>query len=450
MARRAADRRGSLAAFTSGGARPSLVGLWRPEVAQVAMSLFDQAVVSGASFMTTLLIGRIAGFEQLGLYMLGFSMTVLAIAVHDALVAAPYIAWSNRLQGERARRYAGATLLILAGLAVALAAALSIASGGLYYGGARDLAVQFAVLAWAGPLVILREFVRRHAFARLNIRAALACDAGVAALQVGLLGALAWTQNLSGWTAQAAIGVACGLVAAGFLWRDRGRFELNRRHVALGMQRNWRIGRWSLAGLSLAALAGHFVNPWLLAIMLDEKATGLFGACVAVLAFSNPLLLAASNLLSPRTARAFAAGGKPAVDQLVKRSTALLCGSMTLFCGAVALWGNRLMEVLFGRSQPVQHSMLLVLAISTFVAAAVIPADIGLWAVERADINFRSRLAGVVLTTVGSLALIGRLGLVGAAYGQLLGNLAAAAVTGMAYRHIMHNRPKDGSSELAS
>jgi O-antigen/teichoic acid export membrane protein len=123
---------------------------------------------------------------------------------------------------------------------------------------------------------------------------------------------------------------------------------------------------------------------------------------------------------------------------------------MTLFCGAVALWGNRLMELLFGRSQPVQHSVLLVLALSTFVAAAVIPADIGLWAVERADVNFRSRLAGVVLTTLGSLALIGRMGLVGAAYGQLLGNLAAAAVTGMAYRRIMHNRPEDGSSEFAS
>jgi O-antigen/teichoic acid export membrane protein len=289
--------------------------------------------------------------------------------------------------------------------------------------------------------------LRRHAFARLNLRVALACDSATAALQLALLGALAWSGRMSGWTAQAAIGVACGLAAAGFLWRDRGRFEVSRRHVALGMQRNWRIGRWSLAGLSLAALGGHFVNPWLLAILLDERATGLFGACVAVLAFSNPLLLAASNLLSPRMARTYAAGGTPAVNRLVRRSTAVLCASMTLFCGAVALWGGRLMEVLFGRSQPIQQQVLLVLALSTFVAALIIPADIGLWAVERADINFRSRLAGVVFTALGSLALIGRLGLVGAAYGQLLGNLAAAAVTGFAYHSILHDRPRGGLPE---
>ena len=103
------------------------------------------------------------------------------------------------------------------------------------------------------------------------------------------------------------------------------------------------------------------------------------------------------------------------------------------------------MELLFGRAQPGQHQMLLVLALSTFVAAAVIPADIGLWAVERADVNFRSRLAGVVFTALGSLALIHRLGLVGAAYGQLLGNLAAAAVTGIAYRSILHVRPTGGA-----
>lgn len=442
---RRVDRRGSLAAMSGTNAGRVWERLWRPDVAQVALSLLDQGVVSGASFATTLLLGRLAGFEQLGLYMLGFSMTVLALAVHDALVAAPYIAWSNRLRGARARRYAGATLLILVGLGVALALALGLTAGGLLLGGARDLAVQFAVLAWAGPLVVLREFVRRHAFARLNLRAALACDTAVACLQVSLLAVLAWTEQLSGWTAQAAIGVACGLVAAGFLWRDRSRFEVRRRHVGLGMQRNWRIGRWSLAGLSLAALGGHFVNPWLLAILLDERATGLFGACAAVLAFSNPLLLAASNLLSPRTARAYAAGGTPAVTRMVRRSTALLSVSMMLFCGAVALWGERLMELLFGRLQPGQHQMLLVLALSTFVAAAIVPADIGLWAVERADINFRSRLAGVVFTALGSLALIHRLGLVGAAYGQLLGNLAAATVTGLAYRSILHDRPAGGA-----
>lgn len=41
------------------------------------LSLLDQAVVSGTSFITTLLIGRICGAEELGIYSLAFTLIVL-------------------------------------------------------------------------------------------------------------------------------------------------------------------------------------------------------------------------------------------------------------------------------------------------------------------------------------------------------------------------------------
>src|SRR2546429_36531 len=41
-----------------------------------ALALIDQAVVSGTSFLTTILIGRWCGASELGIYALGFSLLV--------------------------------------------------------------------------------------------------------------------------------------------------------------------------------------------------------------------------------------------------------------------------------------------------------------------------------------------------------------------------------------
>src|SRR5581483_6028917 len=54
-----------------------------------ALALMDQAVVSGTSFLTTVLIGRWCGASELGVYALGFSLLVSWGCVHQSLIALP-------------------------------------------------------------------------------------------------------------------------------------------------------------------------------------------------------------------------------------------------------------------------------------------------------------------------------------------------------------------------
>src|SRR4051794_27056330 len=92
---------------------PREAGPWRwlrGDGGQKGVALADQAIVSGASFVTTLVVGRVGGAEELGVYSLGFTLLVLALSFQDALVSSPYTVYSYRLESEDRARFAGSAL----------------------------------------------------------------------------------------------------------------------------------------------------------------------------------------------------------------------------------------------------------------------------------------------------------------------------------------------------
>src|SRR5206468_7134306 len=101
------------------------------------LAVLDQAVVSGTSFVTTILLWQWCGPGELGVYSLGFSLLVTWGCVQEALVALPYTIYRHRpLQGTPAE-YAG-SVLVHQGLLSALALLTLAAVGG--------------ALSWAGAV----------------------------------------------------------------------------------------------------------------------------------------------------------------------------------------------------------------------------------------------------------------------------------------------------------
>src|SRR5437764_1423163 len=77
----------------------------------VVLAMVDQGVVSAARFGTNVVIGRVCGKEELGLYALGFSVLLLVVCAQEALVTTPYTVFGNRLAGTRRAARAGSALL---------------------------------------------------------------------------------------------------------------------------------------------------------------------------------------------------------------------------------------------------------------------------------------------------------------------------------------------------
>jgi len=67
---------------------------------QGIISLADQAVASATNFATGIIIARACSKEELGLYMLGFSLIFLMTDFQTSLITTPYMVYAPRLKGR--------------------------------------------------------------------------------------------------------------------------------------------------------------------------------------------------------------------------------------------------------------------------------------------------------------------------------------------------------------
>src|SRR5262249_21447424 len=163
-------------------ARPRPVSGMRKGV----LAVLDQAVVSGTSFVTSVIIGRLCSQEDLGVYALAVSLILFLRGVQGELVCSPYTIYCNRHEGAALPSYTGSTLghyltLTLLGMAclLGLAGVLSLGVGPV------GAASTVWVLAGIAPFLLLREYIRQVSLSHFRLPTVLVIDASVSVLQLG-------------------------------------------------------------------------------------------------------------------------------------------------------------------------------------------------------------------------------------------------------------------------
>ena len=391
-----------------------------------ALALADQAVVSGASFLATIVVSRGASPIQLGFYSIGISWLVSALGTQDSLVSLPYTIQRHHPLGTPSE--AAGSSLAQSGLLSALAVVILVmAALGLSAHDAEPALVAMTwVLAVVAPFLLLREFGRAFAFAHLQMAQALILDIAVAAIQFAGLGWLAWIGWMSAATACTALGGACALTGAVWLYLARADFAIRRNQVRPAMERSWDLGKWLFAG-QIAVSVQVYVTYWLLALGNGPTATGVYAACMSIVSFANPLISGFVNSSRPRAAMAFKEGGGPRLWRQAIQDSVLLGAVMTLFCTVVLFAGKDVMQLLYhGKEYEGQGQTITVLALAALVSAVGLPASIALASMERPRPFVWAGSVGVVVTVVLVWYLMGEWGLVGAAYGFLAGNVAGS------------------------
>jgi O-antigen/teichoic acid export membrane protein len=399
-----------------------------------ALSLVDQVLVSGTSFLTTVVVGRFGGPEQLGIYSLCMTLLLLAVACHAALITLPYTVYAHRLQGAARAEYAGSVLVHHGGLTaltvLLLAATALAASLGL---GPPGLAGALWVVAATAAFVLLRELGRRFAFTELRVGVALAIDAVVAAIQVAGLAWLLVAGEISAGGVYALAGVACAVAAVTWLALARRQFVVRRDLVAGQLRHNWSFARWAFAGSVTWMIHGYAMH-WLLGCTLGVAETGILAACMTVVMLFNPLLVAVGNVMTPKAAEVYARERQAGVRRVVRKATVLLGGATAAYCCAIVLLGDNLMELLYHNPAYAGHGHLIaVLAAGLLVSVLSSAADSGLWVLERSDQSFKANLLGLAVTLLAAAPLLQAWGVVGAAYALLAGQAAASMVRGLAF-----------------
>tara|TARA_R110002049_G_scaffold27321_2_gene93956 strand:- start:9830 stop:11152 length:1323 start_codon:yes stop_codon:yes gene_type:complete len=384
---------------------------------RAVLALSDQAVVSAMSFAMTVVIGRVCGKAELGLYALGMSVVLLAIAAQQSLISAAHTVFSVRLVETEKQNYNGVVAIQFVALGLAIAVLLAIATAVFVVGtGDRETGRVLMVLVIAAPCILIREFVRRFEFARFRVTSALSLDVVIASVQISLLALLAYTGFLSGTSGLLAVGVSCALTGAIWFYRNRTQFKFDEIDHATQWKRGWQFGRWVFAGQITFAMVG-FCIQWIMVMMIDKSAVGVYGACMTLVLLANPVILGLQNLLSPSIAKAVHHGGRVGARNLVAKATVALTFLMAAYVAVVVLFGDIAMIKLYGDAFAGNGRTISILGIGALATAIGVSSNHGLRALERPELNFAASLVGLTSGVVAAIVLIPSLGVAGAASG---------------------------------
>ncbi|MHC1623664.1 MAG: lipopolysaccharide biosynthesis protein [Candidatus Methanospirareceae archaeon] len=404
----------------------------RSSTRQGFIALTDQGVTSFTNFVTGIILARACGKEQLGLYVLGFSLVLLIMGIQDSLISSPFTVYSPRLTGVDFARYLGSTLIHQWALSALAMLGLSVAGLLLSSGFGPQ---QFAPVLWALVIAItfmlLREYARRVCFARLQMKAALILDSGVCVVQIGGLLLLSHLGVLSARQAYWVIAFACALAGIGWLIWIRKHYSVGLRRSRSDLTRNWSFGKWFIGG-SLAYIGAVQSYPWLLAIFHGPGSTGILAACLAIVSLANPFMMGMSNFFSPKMAHAYTQGVAE-LHRVVVKAAILLAGCMGMFFLVILIFGDQFLILAYGGDYAGNRLTLAVLTLTVFIVALSTPFGYGLRAMDRPDVNFKSNSIQLGVTVTVGVWLVKAYGIPGVAFALLLGSLMGGVVTYVYY-----------------
>jgi len=398
-----------------------------PLASKGVLAIFDQALYSGTSFFSAVLVGRTTSPDHLGQYYLVLSIVLVIAGVLEQLIAAPYVVYSKRRQGLELAEYAGSSwahfFIAIALTVIGLLAAIPIVS---VAGFSKIIPGLWALAAFA-PLLLLRQWVRRFTFANLELKSAVALDAAVAIMQLAALASLGYFRWLTLFSIFAVMGGACGIACLGWYWLDRPTLRFERARYLVDWRENWGFGKWALQTFVLGNMTPQLML-WLVIATLGAAAAGVFGACSTLVGVAYVLLTGADNLITPQTAHAFATGGVRELRRVLLLANAFVIVAMGAFCLLFLLTGDSLVVLAFGPQFRGTAGVLNVLAISAFMNGLSIIAGSGLWAIDQPRLNFVADVCCMTATLIAAALLIHPFGALGAALATLAGTSIAAVM----------------------
>ena len=388
-----------------------------------SLAMGDQILASGTNFLATVLIARFGGASALGSYVVAMTILAALLAFQDALIIKPYTIQQHGIEGSR-ENHAGMSLLF----SLALSAACTIALGIFWIccgvaGWAASMASMVLVLACVVPFALAKEFARRYSFAQLALWNAITIDSAVATLQIGGLVGLGIAGQLSASTALASLSLSCGLTSVVWFTLRRGSFDMSCHKFRSTAWQSWTLGKWLLAG-QITREVQQSAPYWLLSLVAGPAMTGIYAASMSVVSFANPLVFGLSNIITAKSSLAWKDGGGPALWARSIRDALLLGTVLSILCAVVFMAGDQIIAVLFPREVASGGATLtFLLALSIMAAATGMPASNALAVMQRPRAIVVVGIAGAVTTVSLTYLLLLEWGLIGAAWGFLLGNV---------------------------
>jgi O-antigen/teichoic acid export membrane protein len=404
--------------------------LFRVSGGRELAALGDQALVSGANFLTNVILARSLGVSEFGVFALAWMTVLFVNSLQWALVVSPMMSVGPKQTESDRPAYFGAVVfqeLIFSVCCTVLVSFAVIGSTKFFpQWNIRGLALPlgFAVLSY-----LLQDFVRRYFFSIHRSTWALITDAASYLTQLPILFLLARHSQLSSARALWVIGMTSifGLLVGSFRFERITMLRATIKDVSL---RHWRISRWLLPSAFMQWSAG---NLFVVAapIYYGAAAAGVLRSAQNIVGVAHIWFLGLDNVVPAEAARRMHAEGLDSSFRYIRHVLARW-GIVTLvFVTCIGVRPDFWLRLLYGSKYASYGYVLQLYALLYLVSFFSGPLRAGLQALEYTAPVFWSYSA----MTVFSVALAGPctrlLGLKGAMLGMIATQFLFQCIVGI-------------------
>ncbi len=393
----------------------------------VNWALADQAMVSGANFLTAILLARYLGIVGFGVFSLAWLVVGVVGGLQQSAVSQTMMSIGPKQEDTKLPSYYAAVFMQQA----VFASVTSI----FVLGGAAATSIVYP--DWEiGPLVLPlvaatfayqnQDFIRRYFFARGRIMAALGNDAVSYLGQLAALGWLFVVESLSPASALWAI-AATSAAAALIGMLHLGPLDWGRADFSAVLKRHWRMARW-LGGETLISLAAAVLFPATAGALLGPAAVGALKAAENLMGIAQVLLFALENVVPRRAAQHYHRSGIVALIRYLVR-VASFGGAVTLcvtvfFALAPEFW----LRVIFGEEYASYGNLVRWYVAISLLRFTGVPLAAGFRALEETRPMFLATCVHACISIAVAYPLISALGVTGVMIGMLIAGTAAAVL----------------------
>jgi O-antigen/teichoic acid export membrane protein len=393
-------------------------------------ALCDQALVSGANFATNVILARVLGVREYGVFALSWMAVLFVASLQWAFIVSPMMSVGPKQEEEDRPFYYGAVLTqemafaALSVLGILIALRFSVSHFPQWNIRGLGIPLSFATFSY-----LLQDFVRRYFFSTGRSKFALICDAISYLTQIPIILFVAHRPYFAPTVALWIIG-ATSLISflAGWFWFEPVKFRASAlKEIA---SRHWNISRWLAPSAFMQWSSGNLFTV-AAPLYYGAAAAGVLRAAQNIVGVAHIWFLGLDNVVPAEAARRMHNQGLDAAFNYIKQIV-LRWGLITLgFVLIVSLRPGLWLKLVYG-SQYASYGYILqlyaLLYLMTFFAG---PLRAGLQALEYTAPIFWS----YSVMTVFSLALAGPftkwLGLTGAMLGMIATQFLFQSVVGI-------------------
>jgi O-antigen/teichoic acid export membrane protein len=391
------------------------------------LAAVDQAVISMANFVATILLARTVSPTELGMYGVGFTALRLVRSVQEGLTIQPLNVYGAGMASQDFRRYATSTSLIQIGLALASSAGVAI--GGVILtrlgndtAGPVLFSLWFVFLWWQ-----LQEYIRRLLYTRAAVFAAVTNTILANAVRLALMAYWLWRGRLTGLAGLEAIAWGSLVALLPGLWQTRSYWTRHLESLRATWTKNWAFGRWVMGGTISAWVSVEFY-PVLTAGLVSFAAAGAYRAIQNLVAPVHLILRAADTFLTPKAADTYGKSGQPALTHLLPRIYFTTGVPVLAILTVAMLFPERLLSLLYGETYLAYSQGVVLMALFYALLYVYMPLQTAFKAMRLSRPIFVANLIAILSMFTVGIWMILRWGVYGTIAGQALNALLVAAI----------------------